>query len=486
MALETIGGLLEVLDDVHFVGTSHAKRRRIRGFSTDSRSLKKGEVFCALSGEQFDGHNFLSKVAHRAAAAIVSSNWFARQHDVQLPLPLVVVDDTLTAYGAIATIHRMQFGIPVIAVAGSNGKTTTKDLVAGVLASRYRVLATEGNLNNLIGVPATMLRINEEHQVAVVEIGTNMPGEIARLCEVLRPTHGVITNIGREHLELLGSLDGVAREECALFDFLSASGGTAFVNLDDRYLRKAGLKLKKRVTYGRTARADVQASVGSLNEWCAPQVTFVDRRGSRSSSFTAQLNTPGVHTALNALAAVAIGRALKVPLGSIRTALEAFAPLSYRSGYGRLAMMQLPNGARLLNDTYNSNPESVGAALQTLSAMQPGPDGRRVAVLADMKELGEQSAEEHRLVGQSIAAGEGAVDVALFHGDEMRHGFNALKAKLPKSNRSVYARFFKDKTQLATYLRDELRGSDVILVKGSRGMAMEEIVRTLMNEEALR
>ncbi len=471
--------LLLVLEPHRYTGTRASERRKVAGFSTDSRSLKKGEVFVALTGETFDGHAFVEDVARRgASAAIVARRWFEEHGPAALPL--VVVDDTLEAYGRLATAHRAAFEIPVIAVAGSNGKTTTKELIANVLGARYTVLRTEGNLNNLIGVPATMLRLRAEHTAAVIEIGTNTPGEIARLCAILRPTHGIITNIGREHLELLGSVEGVAREEGALFEYLAAHGGTAFVNVDDARLRRMARTLPARIRYGRAAVADVQGKRGALDRSGAPLVAITDRRKASARAFTVQLRTPGLHTAQNAVAAAAVGLALRVSQRDVKRALEAFETPVYKSGYARLAPMTAGNGARLLNDTYNANPESALAALATLAAMKPERGGIRIAVLADMKELGRSSRAEHRKIGEELARMKG-IGLALFHGAEMRAAYRALVAS--GITMRMKPMHFADKDALIEALLAILSPNDVVLVKGSRGMRMEDVVKRLVEGE---
>jgi UDP-N-acetylmuramoyl-tripeptide--D-alanyl-D-alanine ligase len=470
--IATVRDLLRTLPGARLVGAPSATRRAIGGFSTDSRSLKKRDLFIALVGERFDGHDFVAG-AKDAAAVLVNESWLAGHPDASSPVPIIAVDDTLRAYGDIAAAHRAEFDIPVVAIAGSNGKTTTKELVGDVLATRYSVLRTEGNLNNLIGVPATILRITGEHTAAVVEIGTNTPGEIARLCEILQPTHGVITNIGSEHLELLGSLEGVAEEEGALFAWLARTGGTAFVNLDDRYLAGMGRDLPKAVTYGRTARADVRGRFGRLDANGAPSIEIFDRRRAAQAPIRVQLRTPGMHTAVNALAAAAIGLTLGVTPARIARALAVFEPRTYGAGYARLAIVRSPKGTTILNDTYNANPDSMLAAMATLRAMKPRRGGRRIVVLGEMKELGASSPEEHARIGRAIVDG-GSIDRALFYGEEMRNAFNAIGA-----GEGVEAEFFDAKSALIAAL-DDFGERDIVLVKGSRGMKMEEVVAALM------
>ncbi len=481
MMIETLRDLLAVLPHESYTGAAGTARRKVRGYSTDSRSLKKGEVFIALAGEQFDGHDFLAvAAANGAAAAVVSSAWLLRNRDGAGALPMIAVEDTLAAYGAIARAHRSGFSYPVVAVAGSNGKTTTKELIADLLGTRYNVLRTEGNLNNLIGVPAMMLRMTHEHTAAVIEIGTNSPGEIALLCEILRPTHGIITNIGREHLELLGSVEGVAREEGALFEYLNGSGGVAFVNLDDPFIARMGKRLERKVTYGRGNGAEIAGRKGKLNEFGAPSLEITSRRGREPKSVTLQLRTPGEHTAANALAAAAVALELRVAPSRVKSVLERFEPHIYKGGYARLAIMKRGDGLTVLNDTYNANPDSTLVALRALVSLRPGRGGRRIAVLADMKELGASSAGEHRRLGEEIAA-MGRIDLVFFHGEEMRHAHAALAAAAPE--RSFH---YPGKEMLLDTLGALVAPSDVILVKGSRGMKMEDAVKMLMQAEPSR
>jgi UDP-N-acetylmuramoyl-tripeptide--D-alanyl-D-alanine ligase len=477
--MTTIGELLDAIPHLHYTGTAASRRRKITGFSTDSRSLTTGEIFVALIGENFDGHDFIGVAAERrAAAAVVSRNRLADRALTDSPLPLIYVDETLTAYGQIATAHRTRFKYPVIAIAGSNGKTTTKELVADVLAVRYNVLRTEGNLNNLIGVPAMMLRMRAEHSAAVIEIGTNMPGEIERLCDILRPTHGLITNIGREHLELLGSVEGVAEEEGALFRYLAAHDGTAFVNLDDPYIAAMAKKLTKRVTYGRINRAEIVGKIGKLDAFGAPMLHVADVRKEEPKAFDVQLKTPGKHTAANALAAATVGLAMKVAPTKIRRTLEAFEPRIYKAGYARLAPMRAANGARILNDTYNSNPDSVRVALETLRSIRPERGGCRIVVLGDMKELGKASRMEHEAVGRAIGETSG-IDIAMFYGDEMRRAHRTLE----NAGSSVRSFHFASSDSLAQALEAMLAPQDIVLVKGSRGMKMEAVLPILLTQE---
>ncbi|HVT04500.1 MAG TPA: UDP-N-acetylmuramoyl-tripeptide--D-alanyl-D-alanine ligase [Thermoanaerobaculia bacterium] len=474
MRVRTIRDLLQVLSDAEFRGTFAHQRRVVRGFSTDSRTVGKGNAFVALSGENFDGHKFVGTAAEKGSSvAIVSRAWASSNPSADFKIPLVVVDDPLVAYGRIASSHRQSFDIPVLAVAGSNGKTTTKEMIADVLLQKYRVVMTEGNLNNLIGTPATLLRITAEHEVAVIEIGTNAPGEIARLAEIVRPTHGIITNIGREHLELLKNLEGVAREEGALFDYLHGSGGTALINMDDSRLAPWAKETPLRMTYGTRGRPDVKGKI-TANRFALIEMWFTDRRREGGRAHQVSLQTPGIHSGVNALAAVTAGLALKVSVPNIRKALAAFKPREYHSGYARLAPMRASNGALILNDTYNANPDSVRVGIQALIATKPDRRGRRIVVLGDMRELGASSAHEHEEVGRSLLASK-KIDATFFVGSEMRRAHDVIA----KSASRIETFFFEDKVALADLLKQMLRSQDIVLVKGSRGMQMEDVVKSL-------
>jgi UDP-N-acetylmuramoyl-tripeptide--D-alanyl-D-alanine ligase len=433
-----------------------APRKGFAGVCTDSRKVRPGELFVALRGDNFDGNAFVAAAFRRGAAAAVVDSRRGRRNAGKKPV--VVVKDAAKALGSIARIYRSKFAIPVVAVAGSNGKTTTKEMVARVLAKKYRVLSTEGNLNNHIGVPMTLFRIRGGHGAAVVEMGTNHFGEVRYLAETALPTHGVITNIGREHLQYFKSLDGVARAEGELFGFLAASGGTAFVNADDRRVVRIARKNGKKVTYG-LGRAAASVRGGRLETTGSGQASFTVRSRGRKP-FAVRLTVPGRHAASNAMAAAAIGISFGVPASGIARALKDFRPVGKR-----MEMLRV-NGVTVLNDTYNANPESVISALETLALF--AGRGRRVVVLADMLELGKNARREHELVGAAIRR-LGFTDV-LTYGPLAKH---YLK---PGGTGTHYA----DKRRLAMDLCSMTVPGDVVLVKGSRGMKMEEVVASLV------
>ncbi len=241
------------------IGFDGLKNFNIPGISIDSRTVKTGELFIAIRGDQFDGHNFISKAIETGAACIIVESRWAEVNTammVSIHVPRLIVENTIHALGHLARMYRLKYTIPFIAVGGSNGKTTTKEMLRSILNQKYDVLHTEGNLNNHIGVPLTLFRLSKKHEVAVIEIGTNHPGEIEYLCTVLEPTHGLITNIGCEHLEFFGSIEGVAKAEGELFDWLAKHKGTSFVNMDDKHI--VNLKMpKKAIRYGFSSRSSV-------------------------------------------------------------------------------------------------------------------------------------------------------------------------------------------------------------------------------------
>ncbi len=434
------------------------KGKKITGVSTDSRTLSKGDVFVALRGENFDGHKFLDEVyAKGAAAVIVEKSADLPERDV----PMLVVENTTHALGELAAVYRSRHKIPVLAISGSNGKTTTKEMVAAVLDSDYDVLKTESNFNNHIGVPQTLFRLQKKHDVAVVEIGTNHPGEIAYLCAIAKPTHGLVTNIGREHLEFFSTPEGVAEEETQLYRYLDGRKKTrVFVNADDRAIATRARKMKHTIRYGFASRSsDVRGTLHGTDEMGCARFSF--RFGKQKKQTTVELSIPGEHQALNALAAVAVGRAFKVSPKKIRKALEAFRPMGKR-----MEMFNL-GGVLIYNDAYNANPDSMIAALNTLSASRV--PGKRIAVLGDMRELGAVSADEHKRVGATLRGLR--IDYLLTLGAD---------TKLMHAEAGIaFSVHYDQKNILAEYLAELIAPGDAVLVKGSRGMKMEDVVTFL-------
>ena len=438
--------------------------RTFTGVSIDSRNVLAGSVFFAIRGERLDGHNFLSNAVKAGAkAVVVESKWATMNPSFlkALPVSKLVVEDSVRALGELARNYRRLFRIPVLAVGGSNGKTTTKEMIKAVLEAKFNVLATEGNLNNHIGVPLTLFRLENRHKIAVVEIGTNHPGEIKYLCSVLEPTHGLITNIGREHLEFFRSLHGVAKAELELFEWLKThrrNDGVFFLNKDDAALSKSHIP-RQTVTFGFSRKeVDVRGANLEVNENAAARFTIQTRK---RSSIDILLPVPGVHNARNALAAAAVGISFNVPATKIQHALSSFSAASKRMETFRV------NGITILNDTYNSNPDSVRAALETLQAVKT--PGKKIAVLADMLELGETSEREHRAIAAMLKPA--GIEYLLTYGplSKITHEASTVEFKA----------HYEQKNILSEYLAELLTVGDTVLIKGSRGMKMEDVVTFL-------
>jgi len=429
------------------------KHTSFSGVSTDTRSLQKGEVYFALPGEKFDGHRFVDDAFRKGAGCAVVAE---KAEEMRWSsLPLLVVENTVTALGALARTWRNKFRIPIVAVGGSNGKTTTKEMIARVLSKKYETLSTEGNLNNHLGVPKTLFRLAPAHEVAVVEVGTNHPGEIAYLCEILKPTHGMITNVGREHLEFFRTVEGVASAEGELFNAI-AKNGTGFVNTDDEYVVAQAKQLKTKVTYGFTKKeARIRGEFLKMDEQGCVEFSITRQPG---KAFSVHMRVPGKHMISNALAAAAVGLEFDVQPRQIREALESFTAVGKRMEVLRAGKVTI------LNDTYNANPESAISALETLAAMKSR--GKKIVVLADMLELGETSAAEHASLGKCVSSmGFGY----LFTFGEMARRIHDAATVPMKVH-------YDQKNILAEFLVELLSPGDAVLVKGSRGMKMEDVV----------
>jgi len=427
--------------------------RRICGVSIDSRTVLPGQVFIAVKGENFDGHSFLKEASGRGAACLIVS---AGKRLIIPEGPAVIrVKDTLKAIADIAHFHRMRFDIPVIAVTGSNGKTTTKDMTAGVLSAGYRVLKNEGTKNNHIGMPLALLGLNAAHQAAVLELGSNHPGEIAYLAGVCCPTLAVITNIGPSHLEHFGSLRGVLREKVSLLKFLRGPA-IALLNADDNML--SGVIKKRRVFgYGSSAGADFLVS-GIRNT--GRGVEFLLGRRQRRKC---RLKTVGAHNAHNALAAASVGRMLGISYPDICSRLNDFDFPA-----GRMKLLG-EREAVFIDDTYNSNPLSLSRAAAALGELPS--QGRKIFVMGDMLELGHSSERFHCLAGEQAAE---VCDVFIAVGEFSR---SAAKAAVKSGLSSDRVFCCDEAVQAGSILRNRIKivRRDIVLVKGSRGMHMERV-----------
>lgn len=426
------------------------------GVSTNSQTVEPGNLFVALRGERFDAHDFLADVAVRGAAAAV-----VERVPAGLSLPALVVPDTRHALGQIAQVWRKRFAIPVIGVTGSNGKTTVKEMIASILAAEYgadHILSTRGNLNNEIGVPLTLFRLHAGHRAAVVEMGMNHPGEIARLAEIALPTVGLVNNAQREHQEFMASVAAVAEENGAVIKGLAADACAVFP-ADDDYtpLWQAHAGTRRSVTFGLGDSPSVICSAVPLD--------FGSRLTVKAGgeTFELTLSAAGQHNVRNALAACAAAVAIGIPSASIVRGLEAFAPVA-----GRLQRKQATTGAVVIDDTYNANPDSVRAAIDVLAG-SPGP---RTLVLGDMGEVGAEGVAFHEEIGAYARARQ--IDQLFTLGTLARHASLAFGSA---------ARHFDDMDTLNNEVAAVPAGASV-LVKGSRFMKMERVVQRLTGAQA--
>lgn len=442
-----------------YAGASNIDRlrgRKFKGVSTDSRTVKPGELFIALRGDSFDGNMFVRDAVERGAACAILEK--RSRHTPPPGFPFVMVTDTTKTLGALARLYRRKFSIPVMAVGGSNGKTSTKEMIAAVLGTKEKVLCTKGNLNNHVGVPQTLFQLRPKHTFAVIEVGTNHFGELKYLCAILEPTHGLITNIGREHLEFFKNLNGVARAEGELFDHLAGSG-TGFVNVDDKYLVKASKKLKRKVTYGfSTHRAQVQGIFQRMDSRGCAEFAV---RSLNKKTFVVKLSTPGKHAMANGLSAAAVGLAFSVPPSKIQQALASFHSV------GKRMEVLTVGGVVILNDTYNANPDSVLAAMETLRSMKC--KGKKILILADMLELGSGSRIEHERIGESVN------DM----GFEYLLTYGPLGKFIQQKATAEVNLHYDQKNVLSEFAAELILPGDIVLVKGSRGMRMEDVVAFL-------
>jgi len=441
-----------------------------QGISTDSRTITAGELFIALRGPHFDGHHFAQEALKKKAGGVVIEEdkvgdirWNGYKSKV-----VIVVKDTLRALGDLARERRKKYQTPLVGLTGSNGKTTTKDMISACLETTFPILKTERNLNNLIGLPLTLLRLTEKERVVVLEMGMNVPGEIRRLTEIAEPDIGLITNIEMVHLEGMGSLERIKNEKGELFRRMRKNG-TILVNQDDpRVIELASEFSGQRITFGIEHPADVMAKEIRL-------------KGSGGTTFTlimageaTEIILPllGRHFVPNALSAVAVASLFGIEFEQVKRALEHFQPSPMR-----MEIVWAEGGVTLINDAYNANPKSMESALEILCEMRG--KGRAIAVLGDMLELGDFSVEAHQRVGEKV--GELSIDFLLALGEEapvvvesaIRQGLDPEKARVLESH-----------SEAVSMLRKVVREGDWILIKGSRRMAMEKVAEGLMERRA--
>ncbi|VAW89163.1 UDP-N-acetylmuramoyl-tripeptide--D-alanyl-D-alanine ligase [hydrothermal vent metagenome] len=429
--------------------------------SIDSRTINNGDLFVALRGPNFDGHAFVSAAQQAGAVALLV------EHAVDSELPQVIVSDSHHALGELASAWRMQYPIPVIAVTGSNGKTSVKEMLASILGQQGEVLATKGNFNNDIGVPLTLMRINSKHRYAVIEMGANHHGEIRYLTNLAKPTVAMVNNAGPSHLEGFGDVAGVARAKGEIFEGLQ-KGGVAVINADDKYtdvwqLLCAEIECKH---FGIDKEADVSATDLVRVAGTSTGAGYCFKLHVGAQSIEISLPLPGRHNVMNALAASAAAMAAGATLNSVRDGLQSLVDVG-----GRLQIKKSAAGVTVIDDTYNANPASLQAGLDVLNES----DGEKILVLADMGELGDLAVSLHRQMGEQ--AGRAGVKRLFTIGNMAQHTAQAFGAA---------ANHFTTQDVLISELRRALTASVppvTVMVKGSRSMKMERVVAALLDDE---
>ena len=413
---------------------------RYPSVQTDTRKLSAGDLYFALKGPSFNGNHFAKQALERGAVyAIIDEKEYATDDR------LIVVGNTLETLQQLARHHRQQFNVPVIAITGSNGKTTTKELIHAVLSSTYKTYTTKGNLNNHIGIPLTLLSIKDDVEMAVIEMGANHQKEIENYCKYVLPTHGLITNCGKAHLEGFGGIEGVQKAKGELFDFLRENQGTAFIMNDYEYLKRMSNGISTVITYG-TNEADV---VGRLSQ-TEPFLSIFIEKGADIDQLKTHL--VGDYNLPNILAAVTVGKFFRVQEENIKMAIETYQPSNSRS------QMIERNGSKFILDAYNANPSSMKVAIENFARMK---SANKILMLGGMAELGESSLEEHEELIQLINQYEWK-DVILVGGD-----FLKTKNQFKKFETSVDA---------AEWFREQKFEDVSILIKGSRSMQMERVI----------
>lgn len=413
---------------------------------TDSRKVVQGDLFFALKGDNFDGNQYAEKAIDSGAA-------FAIIDDVTYKLDdrYIVVEDVLTTLQDLARFHRRSFGIPVIALTGSNGKTTTKELIATVLTSQYQAHFTKGNFNNHIGVPLTLLAMPQGTQVAVIEMGANHVGEIEQLCRIAEPTHGLITNIGKAHLEGFGSIEGVKQGKSELYRFVESNNGVVFINMDESFLTELAAANTRKIFYKKDTQLSAQIVEQQIDLISADpfvKVAFIDREEHR---YEVQTQLIGAYNFPNIAAAISIGKYFKVPYEKIVTALENYVPTNNRS-----QIIQRDSNTIIL-DAYNANPTSMRRALDNLGQLSAT---NKIAILGDMLELGKESQSEHQKIYDYM----------------QQFDFQQVILVGKEFSQIENAHHFANVQALKVWFDEQNFTNTTMLIKGSRGIRLEEVL----------
>jgi UDP-N-acetylmuramoyl-tripeptide--D-alanyl-D-alanine ligase len=434
------------------------------GITTDSRKVAKDNLFIPLVGEKFDGHDYIEQCFNSGAAVCLT----------QKPIPetanctAVLVKDTAKALRDVATWHRNKYSIPVVGITGSVGKTSTKDMIACVLATKYEVLKTQGNFNNEIGLPLTLLNLEDKHEAAVIEMGMSGLGEIGRLTAVAQPEIAVITNIGVSHIEKLGSQQGILKAKLEILEGLQP-GGLVVLNGDDPLLKEQCGKLGfHTVFYGLDANLD----------YCAQNYQSMGEEGTsftisiKDNSYSVRIPVPGVHNVYNALAAIAVGLKMNIPMEIIIKGIAEYSPGNMRQN------IITHKGIKIINDAYNASPQSMQAAINVLEELSA--KSRGIAVLGDMLEMGDMAKELHYSVGSFIK--DKKIDFLISVGNDSK---NITQAVIDSGNNSITLCHFENNSDALNYISGIIKQGDYILIKGSRGMKMEQLAEGLLNSQAV-
>ncbi|MGD2126522.1 MAG: UDP-N-acetylmuramoyl-tripeptide--D-alanyl-D-alanine ligase [Desulfobacteraceae bacterium] len=443
---------------------SGSPARTFAGISTDSREINPGDLFWALKGERYDGHDFAGKAAENGAAGFVIRRDFRPEYPQDRKIVMIGVPDTLKALGDLAGWWRGQHRIPVVAITGSAGKTTTKEMAAGILELSGETLKNRGNLNNLIGLPLTLLMLEERHRTAVLEMGMNQPGEIARLTEIADPDIGLITNVAKAHLEGVGSLMGVAKAKVELLERISSKGQVILNGDDDVLMEVASPFQRKIMTFGLGPKNDLKAH--SIRNHGREGLSFELRYGEEAVSV--RLKVPGTQNVFNALAASAVAFCLNKSPEHLVEGLYRFPGIR-----GRFMISALPGGASLVDDTYNANPFSLRVAMDSLKDLAAN-GGRVIVGLGEMLELGDETVPAHLEAGGMVAELGAHYFVAM--GEHAQEMINGAVGKGFPPERAVAARTLEE---MAQKLGDVIKRDDLVFLKGSRQSGLEKVADLL-------
>jgi len=438
------------LPDVNIKG---AIQSPITGVSIDTRSLNAGDLFVAFIGSQVDGHDFIPKAISRGASAVMASTSWDGCEDWETSIPLIMTADPVKSLADLATAHRKLFNIPVIAITGTNGKTSTKNLLTHILSRRFNVLSTSGNYNNHIGLPLTLLHLDDSHEMAVIEMGASEKGDIAYLCDIALPTQGLITNIGLAHTEFFHDIDTIQLTKGELFQHLRKNDGRAYVNLDDPRVAELGQDCTNHIPFSFNKETERNFTMSGPDASGYYDLHF--------RKFSAHLTQPGKAIALNAAAAATIALQNGLRFDQLQSALEDYPGENGRMQY------EVIRGVHFYNDAYNSNPASVKAGFETMSEIKTS--ARKILIFGDMLELGALSTESH--VTAAVQMIDARFDEIILFGDEVSKTYKCLKEH---DFSPVY--YSGDKSESLKYFLAEIKAGDLVYLKGSRGMKLEDYV----------